>query len=408
MARAFPGKSSVKAYTLLWYVALCAALLTGNRSVAGEKHQFDKKEIAKIIMSQRDSIINYQFRFSCTRKILAEDKDPLGPPSPNCEFLIQEDARDGRKRRAWVKRGPSEQNLVEDTTATWDGKAFKIFRKVEKLGQVHAEPQDTIFFIPDSPLYNAMLVDSTKDGGEPDYPYDIVAFLESKYCVVAPETELLQGIECIVATLGTAERPMYRAWLDPSRGFAVVQKDTYNPGDRTKLWWRVRNLEFKDCGNGIWLPTQTVSMKYLAKGHSKEEWGIPSMELTYTADVVEVNADLPDELFDIRFPLGTFVHDKVAGVSYEIEDTLDAVLDDFLELQKESNIAEPLPRAAEPRKPGMASPSGETSPATPTAPAVATSPAPILWPYIVLVLAALLVIAGLIALLLKRRRAAGR
>lgn len=135
----------------------------------------------------------------------------------------------------------------------------------------------------------------------------------------------------------------YKVWLDPDRGFAVLQRDHYNPEDPSKLWYRIHNLEFQDCGNGLWLPTKTEKTKCLYKGYEKDQWGIPSLLSTFTVSKLQINEDLPDELFDIKYPKGTMIIDRVGGVTYRvgmevIDEMLDESLTDFINLQEKTNV----------------------------------------------------------------------
>ena len=151
------------------------------------------------------------------------------------------------------------------------------------------------------------------------------------------------------------------------------------------------------------------------------DWTLPSEEgrlpIRFRTNVeqCQINKELPPDIFTIDYSSADIVWDDDLRVFLKTEKDDQLFSAERLEkpaMLPDDNVGTggspavvPSPTPTEETRPVAARPSEETSPATPTAPAVATSPA--LWPYIVLVLAVVLVIAGLIALLLKRRRAAG-
>jgi len=95
---------------------------------------------------------------------------------------------------------------------------------------------------------------------------------------------------------------------------------------------RVDNLEFKDCGNGLWLPTRSEKTKY------EEVDGQLHKRYVYVTSVSEIrlNEEVQEELFEIAFPGGTAVYDAIADVSYR---TGRESVDDLLEMQVQDMAA---------------------------------------------------------------------
>ena len=318
----------------------------------GASHGFGKDDISKVIKSQRDSIETFQFRFLRTQESLAEDNAPDGKADPTLQYLEQEEASSGNKLRFVTRSGNSDEKILEDKTSVWNGEIAKSLLKTAKMGYVDNNPNKYRLKAANTTLSFAMLVDTTENNKKPTFHKDIVAFLEHHYCVLEPETENIDGIECVVASMQYKGEKMLEVWLDPSRNFSVVQRVTYNANDSTKLLYKIHNLEFKDCGNGLWIPTKTEKTKYIFNEHPEEQWGTPSLKDTFVVEDIHINEELPEETFDIEFPDQILVFDKIADITYRtgigaIDEMLDEFLDEFITLQKESNVEASKPTHTE-------------------------------------------------------------
>lgn len=320
-------------------------------AVAGEAHGFQKDDILKIARSQRDSIETYFFRFTLSSRKLIDEKFPLDDISAGTGFFEQEEARSGSKQRYSSRK---DENAKADLTNTWDGQVLKAYYRTPKQGQVSSNTDNYMLSAGNTPLTSAMYADSTKDVFGVNHNRDIVAYLSSRSTSLMPATESLEGVDCVVATFGPPGQARSKVWLDPKRGFAVLQIINYNPNDVSKPWWIVRNSQWKDCGNGVWLPAKTVLTTCLAMGSPKERWGVPAREDVYTASVMQVNEDLPDELFSVKFPPGTRVTDMVLNTSYvegkeeeKIKDVVNEIFDEPIEPDVESNVIAPPVSASE-------------------------------------------------------------
>lgn len=310
---------------------------------SGASHNFDKASILSVLKANRESIQSYHYHLVRSQSQLTEDTSPDGQIYPDLKHWEEEYAVYGNKRRYVVRDGVSDEKLGRDRVNVWDGNHYKYHEKTAKLGGIDLTTSGYDLTPIFSPITFAMLSDSTKNAEQPDFNIDLVAILGSEFGHVEPEMEMLNGVECVVVTLKYKDQVEYKVWLDPNRGFAVLQRDHYIPKDYSKLWYRIRNLDFQDCGNGLWLPMKTEKTKCLYKGYPEEQWGKTSLLSTFAVSKIQINEDLPDELFDIQYPDGTLIIDRVAGITYRmgmerIDDMLDEVLNDFVKLQKETNI----------------------------------------------------------------------
>ncbi len=321
------------------YIIICSITSMNFISIAAA---YNKDSVLSIIEAQRDSIDSFYTQTYRVQAPIIEDKSHSAKIYPQMQYLQYEFAKAGNKVRYQELYGQNKDAIVYNKINIWNGKVVKTHTISDNLGTVDRNPQKEKFEVINDPVQFAMLKDTTASGS-PDYGQDVVALLKSEYSSIEPQTEIVNGHECIVVTLKYKDYTSYKVWLDPKLSFAVRRKVNYNPEDCSKMWYQIENDAFVDCGNGLYLPSKTKKTKYLFKEHPCEEWGKESLVENFESPIVSINKELPEELFDIQYPEGTLLIDNIAGLTYtvgvkNIEDVLDVSFDEFLELQKDSNV----------------------------------------------------------------------
>jgi len=129
--------------------------------------------------------------------------------------------------------------------------------------------------------------------------------------------DLFYGVECI--KIGPKKDAGESWWLDPNRDYALIgHKFTgyYEKGEkRIVSFARVTNLE--KVAKGIWWPKEVLVEA------DPDKPGQPYKRMIYKAIDVRVNRpDFNEEVYNITFPNGCVVDDKVSGKKYRIGEDL--------------------------------------------------------------------------------------
>lgn len=144
--------------------------------------------------------------------------------------------------------------------------------------------------------------------------------------------EPVRGAICYKFVYGeqTAESAReYACWVDPELGFATRQftyRLTYTPprGRLGGVYNVLVALEFVEPTEGIWLPSKVKHEKYYLDPGEGYTWRKTVM---FSLDGASVNQQLPQEAFQLRFPIGTWIARddgtvEVVGGRLEDEGTL--------------------------------------------------------------------------------------
>ena len=105
-------------------------------------------------------------------------------------------------------------------------------------------------------------------------------------------------------------------WFSETCGFAPVRRDL-RLGDQTLT---EQTLDMREIREGIWLPVSSRARSWVPTGHPNPPTD-DYREGTITQVVVDaesylVNEEVGDEDFELAFPVGTAVHDKIVGARY--------------------------------------------------------------------------------------------
>lgn len=120
----------------------------------------------------------------------------------------------------------------------------------------------------------------------------------------------LNDLPCTIVTVGAIEENIgVSTWyLDPARGFAIVayQRTT----EKGVVGIRYHVNEFAQPIAGVFYPTD-VSVEYF------DRQGVPTVRAAYKSSTVVVNdPKWVDDVFTLKWPVGTPVYDDTTGVSF--------------------------------------------------------------------------------------------
>lgn len=94
-------------------------------------------------------------------------------------------------------------------------------------------------------------------------------------------------------------------FLDPSRGFSIAHQRWIRP-DTGETEWETMSVELAEVKPGVWYPEVVV----LRQGDTDYT--------RYVIEKVQINDDLPDSLFTVQFPNGTYIRDERTGAGYVV------------------------------------------------------------------------------------------
>jgi len=127
----------------------------------------------------------------------------------------------------------------------------------------------------------------------------------------------LQRIECIkIATKETQHNWIKRWWIDPARGFALLRYEhTLILKDNTETFRKLIDIqELKEVTEDVWWPIRAICITEPTRS------GGDYTRIIYQAsDIVANNPNFDESVFDIKFPKGYRVDDKMSGKTYLVD-----------------------------------------------------------------------------------------
>ena len=124
-------------------------------------------------------------------------------------------------------------------------------------------------------------------------------------------TDLVNGRPCcaiegragVWEEMGRVGSPV-KVWIDPERGFAVAKLEVYDNGTgELNRFNSFDVIEMKNIEDDLWVPVHVLFQ------NGKE----------VVVEEIGINEDLPEDFFTIKFPEGTRVTDKIAGMTYFVD-----------------------------------------------------------------------------------------
>jgi len=119
-------------------------------------------------------------------------------------------------------------------------------------------------------------------------------------------------VACVSSRFKTLIFKGLSLFFSVDHNYTLVKIVWYNGPGRVRSSYDIAQL--KNIGNGIWFP---------GKAYIKNNSGV--IENTYTTDKAAINQAPASEIFDIEFPPGTEVFDKITGKQYVIKPTQEQV-----------------------------------------------------------------------------------
>ena len=136
---------------------------------------------------------------------------------------------------------------------------------------------------------------------------------------VSPKLEIADGAECHVLE----SKYRQRIWVDPKIGYAIRFRERDAPikdksADQWPLGERHAFGSYRKFTGEIWLPERIVAVGYADTTVPENLWNRVSRRSTLQVTKLAVNDNVPDSLFTMSFPPGTFVMDEVHNRNYRI------------------------------------------------------------------------------------------
>ncbi len=117
--------------------------------------------------------------------------------------------------------------------------------------------------------------------------------------------------ECIALSYKSPSGTLTRRWVDPVRGFIVIQETSHYPDGQRFSQVDIHYSKDPDFG---WIPSAWEGSLF----------GAGSGRVLQTSDSIvtdyALNVPIPDHTFRIDFPIGTFVHDQKRAESYVVQE----------------------------------------------------------------------------------------
>ncbi len=133
-------------------------------------------------------------------------------------------------------------------------------------------------------------------------PFELDLLVPSGHYRAAGD-EVVGGEDCVVL-----ERPgLDRLWLAKDKGHAIVRRDwQWTVGGPLKR--RIQNTDFRPVAGGAWLP-HLATMEIYGRPDTRPGRRVGLLR----AEVVEIEPDVPDSLFEPHFPFYILVNDNTGG-----------------------------------------------------------------------------------------------
>lgn len=192
---------------------------------------------------------------------------------------------------------------------------------------------------------------------------------------IAPERTTVGGEECyVVEALGVEDKVLFRAWLAIEKNLAIARRETYLPGTGD-LAYRVVCEDFREHAPGLFLPNRIVVDSGMPTSTTPN--GPLFRVEEYRLTEVALNPSIETGAFEIEFPPGTLVDDRIAGIEYRVDKpatVTEALEEDVDRFQSRMGMAKDSPEEVDSISP-MAASKGASSRAGDALPIILTASA---------------------------------
>lgn len=265
-------------------------------------------------------------------------------------YVFNREAHKGDRRYAFSRtlEYPYRGDLAADIAArpgpgefcrVFDGQVQRIYSEFSSQGGILASKDLSADWHTYPLALGIPLIDNIRD-----LPHDSRVFFgwppdvyegASLHWTVEPTCESVDGVPCHVITEPTLG---FRKWIDPAAGFAIRFSEKRRRDDdrgpaTAEISSRNMHSDLREVAPGIWLPYRMVSVKYAQASDGTAHDAVVEERHDTVAVRLAVNDDVPDSLFELRFPPGTIVSDEVRNVVSTVGDNGEA-LDGVVELAR--------------------------------------------------------------------------
>lgn len=119
--------------------------------------------------------------------------------------------------------------------------------------------------------------------------------------------EKIAGHDCFVLSGKVGEWREYKIWIDYNRDYRPLKIELFYKGKNEGFRSLIQNIQLEKINN-IWVPVY-------GEIDSKDPDIVP---VKVRVKEIKVNVELPENIFDIEYPSGTAIDDKLLGTTYYI------------------------------------------------------------------------------------------
>lgn len=313
-----------------------------------QRPDVSKDDLVRLARGRRPAIGTLDCRYTIQRfDGLGKGRGTGMAPYEEARFVM-----DGSKARLERSEGSGPDGLGDLSVFSYDGQYVRFFRddgERRPYGFVDQFRSRMIFFNSPGGLMHYQMLLKADEMSVQFVELSLEEFLGRNVTDVAQRPYLLGDRPAVLCVFGTP--PSLAVWLDVERGGAVLKLVSFNTvrdGDGVDVKPSFVRLaeDFKDYGNGIWLPSK-ITIYHVPPGTDLDQ---PDRFIRYEELRIQecvVNKPVEDAVFRDIFPAGTNVSDTIANVTYIKGDIPDSgpELSEFVERM----LAQPGPEAAEPK-----------------------------------------------------------
>lgn len=223
-----------------------------------------------------------------------------------------------------IKMACHEQSKVLSPSGKWynrdwhwayDGEKMELYRLdpigenglLIPLGSIRTENKMQRHI--NDPRYDSMMIHGTNVS-------DFLNGEMDKHSVESIQTGVTEVIDNMVCDVITGRDQINNntitIWMASEVMFRPLRIEISSPNERMII----RNT-FRDYGNGIWFPQETLRELYYQEENSDQEQLYARETITIHKDF-EVNVAIPSDTFELEFPVGMTVYDFRSGEFYDI------------------------------------------------------------------------------------------
>ena len=245
----------------------------------------------------------------------------------------------GHKRLHWLDDSKLTTLLVTPTESTL---LENLNRLVKDLKYEHRGPAAS--FMEGELIFDVLCWWPYTDWPPPEiygHANSMSALLKEKAYRLLPRKESVQSRPCYILELNDVNT----IWIDWERPRCVLRREVYSPGTRA-VASRYEMMEYREAGDGIWLPGRFRSMRFDPNAHTPQLRERVLVDVTFLVSDVKVNHDVPPETFRQNFSPGT-VRKVVSAGMERYEPVRDGQAEHFESILRWSRAVTAKPAASD-------------------------------------------------------------